>query len=162
MPPASIRIARHTDAPTLHAMVLELAESSGEKNKVTSSAEDFLQYGFADQPAFEGLIAEYQGEAVGLSLFFYNFSTWRGKLGAYIQDLYVKPPHRGTGLGRQLIIETARCARQRGADHLRLSVDSDNKSAQHFYQHLGITWREQEQLYQADGEAFRKIAEAGN
>ena len=162
MSPALIRIAHYEDAHALHAMVLELAEYSGEKNKVTSSADDFQRYGFADQPAFESLIAEHHGDAVGLSLFFYNFSSWQGTLGVYIQDLYVKPTHRGLGLGRNLIIETDRRARQRGADHLRLSVDSDNKSAQHFYQHLGITWREQEQLYQADGENFTTIAEAIN
>ncbi len=160
MSSVAIRIARHTDAPTLHALVLELAESSGELDKFTSVTEDFVQHGFANQPAFESLIAEQDGEAIGLSLFFYNFSSWQGTLGVYIQDLYVKPSHRSLGLGRQLIIETANLARQRGADHLRLSVDSGNKNAQQFYQHLGLTWREQEQLYQADGTAFTNLAEA--
>ncbi len=138
-------------------MVLALAESTDEKNKVNSTADDFLRYGFGEQPSFQGLIAEQAGKSVGLSLFFYHFSSWQGKLGVYIQDLYVNPTCRGTGLGRQLIIETVRCAKQRGADHLRLSVDSGNKNAQQFYRHLGMTWREQEQIYQADLQALEHM-----
>lgn len=156
--PAKIRIALRSDAALLHSMVLGLARSTGHEHKVTSTVDDFFYHGFEEPRAFEGLIAEQAGKAVGLCLLFYDFSSWRGKLGVYIQDLYVHPSQRGTGLGRRLMVEAARRGRARGADHMRLSVDSENETAHAFYEHIGMTRRRDEYIFQAADQAFQDLA----
>ena len=154
-----IRRAKREDAATLHALVVALADTTGHAAKVTSTAEDFARHGFDEPIAFEGLIAEENGKSVGLWLFFYNCSGWRGRLGVYIQDIYVADSQRGTGLGKRLVAKTVRRAMERGADHLRLSVDFENNGAHRFYEHIGMWRRDDEYIYQADGEAFDALAE---
>ena len=138
-------------------MVIGLAKATGLREKVTSRPEDFRRFGSRGQPAFQALIAELGGEPVGLSLFFYSFSSWRGELGVYVQDLYVSERVRGTGLGRRLIAETARLAKKRGATYLRLSVARDNTAAQAFYRSIGLSSSEEECIYQAIGPAFEQL-----
>lgn len=140
-------------------MIVGLAKATGLREKVTSKPEDFRRFGSRGQPAFQALIAELDGEAVGLSLFFYSFSSWRGELGVYVQDLYVSDRMRGTGLGRRLIGETARLARKRGATYLRLSVGRANTAAQAFYRTIGLAPSEDECIYQAIGPAFEKLTQ---
>ena len=90
----------------------------------------------AAEVAFSQLYLD--GDIVGMSLFFYNFSTWRGEPGVYVQDMVVSERARGLGLGRRLLLETARHASRHGATHLRLSVDQDNAAAIGFYRSLGL------------------------
>lgn len=153
-----IRVALRSDAADLHGMVKALAKTTGLEHKISSSAKDFLYHGFEESRAFEALIAEQDGKPVGLCLFFYTFSSWRGKLGVYIQDLYVDESQRGTGLGRRLVVETVRCGKQQGADHLRLSVDSENVGAHAFYEHIGMSRRDDEFIFQAADQAFENLA----
>ena len=155
--PVTIRLATRADAGLLHGLVVALAKTTGHEHKVTSTAEDFLHHGFDEPRVFEGLIAEQDGKAVGLCLFFYNYSSWRGKLGVYIQDLYVDSSQRGTGLGRRLVVKTVRCGKRRGADHLRLSVDSENVDAHAFYEHIGMSKRGDEFIFQAADQAFQNL-----
>jgi len=152
-----IRLATEEDVGKLHAMVVGLAKATGLREKVTSKPEDFRRFGSRGQPAFQALIAELDGEPVGLSLFFYSFSSWRGELGVYVQDLYVSEKLRGSGLGRRLIAETARHARKRGATYLRLSVGKANTAAQAFYRSIGLALSEDECIYQAIGAAFEQL-----
>lgn len=153
-----IRKANPGDAELIATLVRELARATGEEDKVSSTTQDFLRFGFSAQPAFHSLIAEHDGNAVGLSLWFYNFSTWRGCMGVYLQDLFVDSELRGTGLGRRLLAATARMAVADGATHLRLSVATDNAAARDFYQHLGFTLRADERTYQVSDEAFDGLA----
>lgn len=150
----SIRLAGADDAETVFAMIYALAEVLGDERKVVSTVADFIAHGFSKRPAFEALLAEQEGKPVGICLFFYSFSTWLGALGVYIQDLYVSDDARGSGLGRMLVAETARIAADRGANHLRLAVDSKNTDAQAFYETLGMKVRDDELIYQASGDAF--------
>ncbi len=143
-------------------MLLELAHSTGLREKMRSRAEDLRRLGFRERPAFHALIAERDGEPVGLSLFFYNFSSWRGELGVYVQDLYVADAARGTGLGRRLIAETVTLGRKQGATHVRLSVDRDNEGAQRFYRKLGLKLSGSELIFQATGTAFELLAGKGD
>ncbi len=152
-----IRLATEQDVDKLHAMIVSLAKATGLREKVTSRPEDFRRFGSRGQPAFQALIAELGTEAIGLSLFFYSFSSWRGELGVYVQDLFVDSRARGTGLGRRLIIETARLAKKRGATYLRLSVASDNSAAQAFYRSIGLSMSADECIYQAIGPAFENL-----
>ncbi|HEX2138542.1 MAG TPA: GNAT family N-acetyltransferase, partial [Woeseiaceae bacterium] len=133
----AIRVATADDAENLHGMLLELARDTGLPEKIRSKPDDLRRLGFRERPAFHALIAERQDKPLGLSLFFYNFSSWRGELGVYVQDLYVAEDARGTGLGRRLVEETVRLGRLQGATHLRLSVDRGNEAAQRFYRGLG-------------------------
>ncbi|MDH4048295.1 MAG: GNAT family N-acetyltransferase [Gammaproteobacteria bacterium] len=154
----TIRLADPQDAEAVHSMIYALAEALGDERKVVSTVEDLIEHGFSRQAAFEVLLAERNSDPMGICLFFYSFSTWRGALGVYIQDLYVSDQARGTGLGRRLVAETARIAATRGADHLRLTVDSKNTSAQAFYETLGMIVRDDELIYQASDAAFDALA----
>ena len=154
----TIRAATADDAANIARMIRALAAGNGEIHKVTGRAEDFARYGFSDLPAFRALIAERDGEPVGLSLWFCNFSSWRGDVGIYIQDLYVDDSLRGTGLGRRLLEETARCGLAAGATHLRLSVASSNSGARAFYKRLGLAFRDDECIYQISDKDFSTLA----
>ena len=153
-----IRKANPADAGIITSLVHRLARATGEEDKVSSTTDDFLRFGFGTQPAFHTLLAEQDGSPVGLSLWFYNFSTWRGSMGVFLQDLYVDSELRGSGLGRRLLAATAQIGVADGATHLRLSVATDNAAARQFYQHLGFTLRDDERTYQISDEVFAGLA----
>lgn len=156
---AMIRRATKEDADDIHELVVELAVATGMQHKVKSTAADFVAHGFGRDPHFHALVAEQSGRIVGLCLFFYEFSTWLGTPGIYIQDLVVRSGARSTGLGRQLVAETVRLAQREGATHLRLSVDVNNDGAIRFYQKLGMKSSSDERIFHAHGAAFRNLAE---
>ena len=125
----SIRSATASDVDVIHALVKQLAETTGQQHRFQSRVEDFLKFGYSDNPQFEALLAERDSTAIGLCLFFYDFSSWRGQTGVYVQDLVVDDTARARGIGRALLEETARHARQHGATHMRLTVESDNENS---------------------------------
>ena len=143
----------------MHELVVELAVATGMQHKVKSTAADFLAHGFGADPHFHALVAEADGRIIGLCLYFYEFSTWLGKPGIYIQDLVVQSEVRSAGLGRQLVAETVRVAQREGATHLRLSVDVNNEGAIRFYRKLGMKSSSDERIFHAHGAAFRNLAE---
>ncbi|MEX2125301.1 MAG: GNAT family N-acetyltransferase [Woeseia sp.] len=153
-----IRLATAQDAERIHALIVGLAKATGLRQKVTSKPENFLRHGSGEQPAFQALIAERAGAPLGLSLFFYSFSSWRGEVGVYVQDLFVADETRGSGLGRRLIAETVRLAKARGATWLRLSVGKANTASQEFYRAIGLSESDDECIYQAVGPAFERLA----
>jgi ribosomal protein S18 acetylase RimI-like enzyme len=155
-----IRLATADDASSIHRIIVELAKATGLRQQVTSKPEHFRRHGAGERPAFEAYIAERAGKAVGLCLFFYTFSSWRGELGVYVQDLYVSDEARGCGLGRRLIAETVRLGKARGATYLRLSVARENTAAQEFYRAIGMSRSEDECIYQASGTEFERLAGA--
>ena len=138
-------------------MIVALARATGLRRKVTSKPASFRRHGSGDRPAFQAFIAEREGTPVGMCLFFYSFSSWRGELGVYVQDLFVAEAGRGTGLGRRLVAETARFAKARGAKYLRLSVARENEAAQGFYRSIGLSECEDECIFQAEGRAFERL-----
>lgn len=154
----TIRRAVETDAATIHGMIIELAAAIGMTEKVASRIEDIRDKGFGADPAFEALIAERDGAAVGLCLFFESFSSWDGRRGVYVQDIYVSDTARGFGLGRRLLAKAAAISRARGGSYLRLSVEVENDRAQAFYQRVGLVWSATERIYQARGEDFTALA----
>lgn len=151
----SIRPATERDASLLHGLILRLAAATPAGKDVSSVPEDLARHA----ARFEALIAERGGEPVGFCLWFASFSSWRGEPGVYVQDLYVAEDARGTGLGRRLLAETARRARQQGARYLRLSVASHNATARGFYRSTGLAHAEDERIYQAVGETFDRLAD---
>lgn len=154
----TIREARADDAHLLHEALLALARHTGEEHKIESSPQDLLEYGFGPHPAFEALIAEVDGRFAGMCLSFPSFSTWRGKPGIYVQDLYVDDAFRGRRIGERLLQAAASRGYARGARHLRLSVDRANVSAQAFYERVGIQHCRDEQIHMIRGEQFEAFA----
>ena len=154
-----VRAATVDDVATIHALLVELAEATGLSHKLLTSKDDLVRHGFSKTPAFEVLLAEQDGTALGMALYFYNYSSWRGRLGVYIQDLVVERHARGLGIGGLLVRETARRAKRRGATHLRLSVEHDNRAAHKFYESLGVRAAPSERILEADGTAFERLAQ---
>ncbi|MDH5455895.1 MAG: GNAT family N-acetyltransferase [Gammaproteobacteria bacterium] len=158
-PEPAIRRATAADIDVIHALLEQLASSMGQQHRFRGRAADFLRFGFSDQPHFEALLAEQDGAIIGLCLYFYNFSSWRGELGVYIQDLVVDQRVRTRGTGRALVRETVRQAQRRGATHLRLSVEKDNEGAIRFYEKIGLKQSASECIFAAVDDDFQKLAE---
>lgn len=156
-----IRPAERDDAAAILGLLADLAQTLGEPELRRSTEDDILRHGFGETRHFQVLIAEAGDAAVGLALFFYNFSTWRGRLGVFVQDLHVVESFRGTGLGRRLLASAARQGRSAGCTHLRLSVHPHNELAQAFYQRMGLAARDDEHIFQASDTAFDLLSEAG-
>ena len=154
-----IRTGTIDDAQAIYSAILGIGEAIGEADKVASTVDDIRRHGFGGKPAFETLIAEVDGRFAGLSLFFPSFSTFYGKPGIYVQDLYVAPEFRGRGVAEHLMRETAQLTRQRGGTYIRLSADAINQTAQKFYKRIGMRWAEEECIFVARHAAFDALCE---
>ena len=96
---------------------------------------------------------------MGFCLFFESFSSWDGRRGVYVQDIYVSEAARGLGLGRRLLAAAAAISHARGGGYLRLSVESENHRAQAFYRRVGLAWSNRERIYQVRGDDFAALAQ---
>ncbi|HEX6957071.1 MAG TPA: GNAT family N-acetyltransferase [Ferrovibrio sp.] len=133
-----IRPATPADAGTIVDLVKALAIYENEPlSSVKITPQDVLRDGFGEQRRFEALIAELDGAPVGFALFFHNYSTWEGRAGLFVEDLFVLERARGHGLGRQLITALAAIADARGCKRLDLNVLDWNPTRE-FYHRLGI------------------------
>ena len=123
MPNTQVRFAVPDDAATIVRLVRSLAVYEKESVEIVRLTEaDVLRDGFGDPPRFETLLAELDGTPVGFALFFHNYSTWQGRPGLHLEDLYVEEHARGHGLGADLLRELARIAQVRGCARMELSV----------------------------------------
>lgn len=155
-----IRDATIEDAEAICHLVGALArETIGERQEVMS-VEAARRWGFGADRAFECIVAAHGGEIVATVLYYDEFSSWRGKKGVYILDIYIAPPARGQGLGRRLIAETARRAAARGAGYVRLAVDQANIHAVNFYEAIGFEEGSQDRVFILSGEALEAIGRA--
>ncbi|NNG02594.1 MAG: GNAT family N-acetyltransferase [Inquilinus sp.] len=157
---ASVRPAVRADAATILAMIRELARFERAEEQVHATAEDLERDGWGDTPRFEALIAEQDGTAVGFALFFHNYSTWEGRAGLFLEDLYVSPAARGSGAGRALVVRLARIAVERRCARFEFSV-LDWNPARRFYEALGFEGLTEWIPYRLDGKALRRLAEQG-
>ena len=133
-----IRAARREDAALVHRLLLDLASALGKPEGIRSSVADIERFGFGERPRFEAVLAFEGTKAVGLAVYFYEFSTWRGQPGVYVQDLYVAPRARGRGLGRELIQAVRRRAAEQGVRYVKLTVYDRNPEALAFYHGIGF------------------------
>lgn len=153
---ATIRRAMEADAETLQALLAAMAEELGAE-AFRSDAAALRRHGFGDAPLFRALLAEAGGEALGMTLYFPEFSTLRGRPGVYVQDLYVAGRARASGLGRRLLAATARDARDWDAAYLRLCAHATNAPALEFYRRLGFATDAGEQLHWIEGAALEGL-----
>lgn len=157
-PKLIIRDAAIADAPAIQDAVLGIADALGERDKVTSTIDDVRRHGFGATPAFKALIAEVDGQTAGVCIYFPSFSTWYGRPGAYVQDLYVWPAYRQHGIAEKLMRHLARDVKRAGGAYIRLSVDIQNVSAQRFYEKIGMKWSSAERIYAARHTDFAALA----
>ena len=139
------RPATPTDVPAIVGLIRELADFEKLAHLVVVTPESLLPQLFGPRPAAEALVAEHAGTVVGFALFFTNFSTFLGQPGLYLEDLYVQPAHRGSGLGKALLQHLAALAVARGCGRFEWSVLDWNRNAIAFYEKMGATvmpdWR---------------------
>ncbi|AUG53704.1 GNAT family N-acetyltransferase [Thalassospira marina] len=154
-----IRPATAQDVGHMHAMLREIARVTDSLDKFTSTKEDILRDGFGDIPAFHALIGETnEGMPLAMCLYFDSYSTFRGKAGIYIQDLYVDSSLRGGGFARYLFSHVAAHARRTNRHYIRLSVDAENMTGQKFYRKIGMKPAVSERIFVLDGPALATLA----
>lgn len=153
-----IRFAEPTDVPTLLALVRELAEYEQAADQVAASEAQLAEALFGPKPAAEALIAEQDGRAVGLALFFHNFSTWTGRRGLYLEDLYVQPEARGAGIGKALLKRLAEIAVARGCARFEWAVLEWNQPAIDFYRAMGAEMMDEWRICRVTGDALAALA----
>ncbi len=157
--PARLRRAVAQDAIAIRRMPDALIAQSGSPPMTPAPVEDLARHMTGPRPDIEGVIAERDGEAVGMVLFFPWLSTWRGRLNLYIQDIYVAPAERRSGLGRRLLAAAAREGRTRGCKGLLLAVEISNADAARFYARLGFQRIEEERHWLLPPERFEALIE---
>src|SRR5436309_10577701 len=132
-----IRAAVVEDVPVILELIRELATYERAPNEVTATEEQLVDVLFGKRPAAEVLLA-FEGQLpIGFAVFFHNFSTWLGRPGLYLEDLFVKPDKRGKGYGRALLVELAKIARERNCGRMEWAVLDWNEPAIKFYRSLG-------------------------
>lgn len=151
-----IRTATPADIPVIHALVRELADYEKALDEAKATPEQLHEALFGAHPAAFAHIAEDDttGEPVGFSLWFLNFSTWRGVHGIYLEDLYVRPQARGGGHGKALLTELARICVERGYERLEWSVLNWNAPSIAFYEALGARPQDEWTVYRLTDEAL--------
>jgi GNAT superfamily N-acetyltransferase len=132
-----IRTARLADVPTILQLIRDLATYERAPNEVTATEEQLVDVLFGEKPAAEVLLAFENETPVGFAVFFRNFSTWLGRPGLYLEDLFVKPEKRGKGYGHALLVDLAKIARDRGCGRMEWAVLDWNDPAIQFYHKLG-------------------------
>jgi GNAT superfamily N-acetyltransferase len=155
-----IRPATPEDLPAILSLVRELAAYEREPDAVTGTLETYRTCLFPDhgQPTAWAHVAEADGEVVGIAVWFLTFSTWTGRNGIWLEDLYVRPEHRGSGLGRALLAELARICVERGYPRLEWTVLDWNTPALEVYRHLGAAPMEEWTTHRLTGDALTDLA----
>jgi len=154
----SIRFAGVEDAVTLHRFIVALAEYEKEPEAVEVTPAVLAAQMRSARPPFECLLAERDGRAVGLALFFQSYSTWRGRPGLYLEDLFVDESERRAGVGRALLVRLAQVAVERECGRLEWAVLDWNEPAIGFYRSLGAVAQEEWTVHRLADGALRALA----
>ncbi|HSH96085.1 MAG TPA: GNAT family N-acetyltransferase [Roseimicrobium sp.] len=158
--PFLLRPAVDADVATIHAMIRELAEFERLLHEVQSTEEDLRRALFGACPAAEAIVVEVDGTPAGFAIFFGHYSTFTGRTGLYLEDLYVRPQYRGSGLGKALLTGVGRLAFERGAARYEWSVLDWNENAIRFYKGCGAELHGDWRRMRVSGEALKKLAES--
>ena len=150
--------ASDRDVPLILQMIRDLAEYERMSDQVVATEDGLREVLFGAQPQAEVLIAYADDRPAGFALFFHNFSTFVGRRGLYLEDLFVKPEFRGLGLGRRLLTELARIAIDRNCGRFEWSVLDWNEPAIGFYEKLGAEMMKEWRIFRLTGDALNRLA----
>ena len=154
-----IRPAREEDAPVILFLIKELAEYERLSHEVVATENDLRNTLFGERPFAETLIGEYEGTPISFALFFHNFSTFIGKPGIYLEDLYVRPAYRGKGFGSKMLAYIAALAKERNCGRFEWSVLNWNTPAIRTYEKLDAVPMQDWILYRLNGAALDRLAD---
>ena len=155
-----IRAATEADVTELLRLIRGLAEYEELEHEVTASEDKLRQSLFGQRRVAEAVLGLSEGRAVGLAVFFHNYSTFRANAGLYLEDLYVEPAQRDKGYGKALLLHVAGIAAQRGCERMEWSVLDWNQPAIGFYRSLGAVVMDDWRICRLTGEALRSAASA--
>jgi len=156
-----LRFATPEDVPTILRFIRELAEFEREADKVVATEALLHEAMFGERPVAEAVMAARDGEPLGMALFFHNFSTWTGWRGLYLEDLYVTPAARGSGVGKALLSHLAAIAVDRGCSRFEWAVLNWNQKAIDFYKAMGAEPMDEWTVNRVSGDALTKLAGRG-
>ena len=156
----SIHRARPDQAGLIFSLICELADYEKLSHEVEASEAGISAALFSDNPRLFCEIAEWNGEPVGLAVWFFNFSTFSGRLGIYLEDLFVRPAFRGKGIGKALLVHLAKLCVDNGWSRLQWSVLDWNTPSINFYQSLGAVMMDKWKLCRINGPALAQLAKA--
>jgi len=160
LPGVRLRTATPEDTPVILQLIRELADYEHLAHEVVTDERELGENLFGGRRVAEVLLAERDADAAGFALFFHNFSTFLGRPGIYLEDLFVRPAHRGAGIGRALLAAVGRIARQRGCGRVEWSVLNWNEPAIGFYRSLGARPMDEWTVYRVDGGGIEELAGA--
>lgn len=158
----TIRFATVADAALVLRLIRGLAEYERMADEAVVTEADVRRSLFGEHPQAEVLIAEIDGDPAGFALFFHNYSTFVGRRGLYLEDLFVLPNHRGRGIGRALMARLARLATERECGRFEWWVLDWNQSAIRFYESLGARAMSEWTVYRLAGEPLERLAHEWN
>ncbi|HUC43905.1 MAG TPA: GNAT family N-acetyltransferase [Candidatus Sulfotelmatobacter sp.] len=153
----ALRPARPGDAALIATLIRELAAYERLSDRAVAGEAEILASLFGEPPQAEVRIAAWEAEPAGLAVFFHNYSTFLGRHGIYLEDLYVRPAFRGRGIGRALLGELARIALERGCGRLEWAVLDWNETAIRFYRSLGATPLSGWTVFRLEGDALSRL-----
>src|SRR6266699_5683861 len=156
----AIRPATVADVPIILELIRALATYERAPNEVTATENGLVEVLFGEKPAAEVLLAFENQVAIGFAVFFHNFSTWLGRPGLYLEDLFVKPQHRSKGYGRALLNHLAKIARERGCGRMEWAVLDWNEPAIQFYKKIGAQPLDEWQIFRLTRDGIAKLAES--
>jgi len=156
-----LRAATPADVPVLVELIRDLATYEREPDAVVVDEDMLTDALFTDSPVVFATVADDAGAVIGMAIHFLNFSTWTGRVGIYLEDLYVRTEHRGRGVGRALLADLARTARSRGYARVDWSVLDWNESALGFYRSIGARPMTGWTGYRLDGDALDSFGRDG-
>lgn len=154
-----LRNAAREDVPVLLELIRGLAEYEKLTHICVADEESIDDILFGEGTTAEALVAEYDGEPVGFALFFHNFSTFLGRRGIYIEDIYVKPEARRGGIGKAILQHIIRLANERGCGRVEWSCLNWNEPAISFYKGIGATPMDEWTVFRLSGDALRNLEE---
>ena len=153
-----IRPATETDVPIILRLIRDLAEYERAPDAVVATEAGLREVLFGAKRSAEVLLALEAGEPVGFAVYFHNFSTWLGRPGLYLEDLFVRPEMRGKGYGRALLERLAQIAKERGCGRMEWAVLDWNEPAIQFYRKLGAQPMDEWTVFRLTGEGIAKLA----
>jgi GNAT superfamily N-acetyltransferase len=153
-----IREATAADVPLILQFIRSLAEFEREPDAVTATEADLMRDGFGENPYYHCLIADHDDKPAGFAFYFFNYSTWTGRPGLYLEDLFVNPEFRGLGIGKALLARVAAIAVEKNCPRLQWEVLDWNTPAVDFYAGLGASFLDEWRNVRITGEALAKLA----